>query len=345
VRHVVSGATRRLVRRLPASVLPPAPPQKGRFPQGREPNPPDPEVIDDFRLCAVVKSWMDEDIVEATVRSLQVQGVDEVYVVDNGSTDATVARATRAGALVGEVYESDMFEERLAQAMMNAVVARESLRSGAEHVWWIYMDCDEFPEGPDGLSLREYLATLDKRFRIVGATYANHLPDRKPDYVSGFHPIDFQPCFYPLAPWFRPPCGHWKHPLQRFDRHGAFIQCEGGAHHATGGLKGERSEPELGITTHHFQYRDEAVTRAKLELICGPGSTRADWMRRRGIPNFDQRRRSLDAVYSQRWGEVEIEGDARLDEAMLSLWPHPEWVRRWYPLDDLEALRHQPSQA
>lgn len=344
MRNLASGAARRLVRHLPASLLPVAPPQKGRFPEGQEPNPADPDVIGDFRFFAVVKSWMDEDIIEATVRNIQAQGVDQVYVVDNGSTDATAVRATRADAIVAEVYQSDMFEERLAQALMNAVVARESLRSGAEHVWWIYMDCDEFPEGPDGLLVREYLETLDRRFRIVGAKYANHLPDGKPEYIPGFHPIDFQPLFYSLVPWFRPPCGHWKHSLQRFDRHGAFIQCEGGAHHATGGLKGCRTEPELGITTHHFQYRDEAVTRAKLELICGPGSTRSDWMRTRGIANFDQRARSLDAVYSQRFGDVELEGDARLDDSMLSPWPSPERIRRWYSPADLEAARNQPAQ-
>ena len=50
-----------------------------------------------------------------------------------------------------------MFDGRLVQPLMNAVVARESLRSRADHVWWLYLDTDEFPEGPSGLTIREYL--------------------------------------------------------------------------------------------------------------------------------------------------------------------------------------------
>ena len=44
-----------------------------------------------FPAFAVIKSWMDEDIIEATVRNAIVQGADAVYLVDNASTDATIA--------------------------------------------------------------------------------------------------------------------------------------------------------------------------------------------------------------------------------------------------------------
>ena len=91
---------------------------------------------------------MDEDVIEATVRSLQTQGADMVYIVDNGSTDDTVGMARRAGAEVAEVYETDAFDGPLAQTLMNAVAARETLRLGTQHTWWLYLDSDEFPEGP-----------------------------------------------------------------------------------------------------------------------------------------------------------------------------------------------------
>ena len=62
---------------------------------GHEDNPDHPLLLDDFRLFAVIKSWMDEDIIEATVRNAFVQGADAVFLVDNASTDATLARAAK----------------------------------------------------------------------------------------------------------------------------------------------------------------------------------------------------------------------------------------------------------
>ena len=47
-----------------------------------------------------------------------------MFIVDNGSTDRTVQRAMDAGAVVAEVYHTEMFDGRLVQPLMNAVVAR-----------------------------------------------------------------------------------------------------------------------------------------------------------------------------------------------------------------------------
>ena len=55
----------------------------------------DPEPLTSFPLFAVVKTWMDEDIIEATVRNAFAQGVDRVFLVDNASTDSTVDSRTR----------------------------------------------------------------------------------------------------------------------------------------------------------------------------------------------------------------------------------------------------------
>ena len=53
----------------------------------------------------------------------------------------------QAGATVAEVYQTEAFDGRLVQPLVNAVVARESLRSGADHVWWMLLDSDEVPGG------------------------------------------------------------------------------------------------------------------------------------------------------------------------------------------------------
>jgi glycosyltransferase involved in cell wall biosynthesis len=296
-------------------------------------------------MFAVVKTWMDEDVIEATVRNALAQGAEAVYVVDNGSSDATVRCAEAAGATVVEVHESDVFDGRLSQALMNAVVARQSLECGAEHVWWLYLDSDEFPEGPGGLTLREYLATLDRRFRMVGAAYVNHLPQGKPEYLPGYHPIDFQPLCYEFAPARWPPCGlgHWKHPLQRFDRREHFILANDGAHSAF--CLGPLIEPDGGIVTHHFQFREEVRTRRKIELSCGPGSERTALHESLGFDGFVRRRMSLDAVYSGRWADMETLPNADPTAAAHPKpWPDLATVRRWYPLGAVEAARSHWSE-
>jgi hypothetical protein len=320
---------------------PGGPPRDSTGPTHHEANPVRPDALSEFRLFAIVKTWMDEDVIYATVRNAFVQGAEAVFVVDNGSTDATLRRAQDAGATVAEVFDTTGFDGPMAQTLMNAVVARESLRSGAEHVWWLYLDSDEFPEGPEGMSIVDYLATLDRGFRVVGSACVNHLPDQKPEYLPGFHPIDFQPLCYKFHPSWTSICGqdHWKHPLQRFDRSAHFIVSRAGSHWAI--CPQPLVEPSGGIVTHHFQYRNEALTRAKLQLTCGPGSRRTALYGADGADGFSRRCRSLDAVYSQKWDDVEIEVDRTLAASgELRPWPSMVNIRRWYSLSDLDAARN-----
>ncbi len=65
---------------------------------------------------------MDEDIVEAIVRNATAQGVEATFVVDNGSTDATVlARPEGRRRPIAEVFDTPAFDGPLAQTLMNAV--------------------------------------------------------------------------------------------------------------------------------------------------------------------------------------------------------------------------------
>jgi len=309
-----------------------------------EANPPDPDVLGAFSFFAVIKTWMDEDIVTATAKNAFAQGVEAVYLVDNASTDATVERALAAGAVLAESYETDVFEGRIPQVLMNAVVARVSLSCRSPYVWWLYLDTDEFPEGPDHMTLSEYLAGLDRRFRVVGSTYFNHVPAGKPEYIEGFHPIDFQPLCEEFRPARHPPChdGHWKHPLQRFDRDGLFIASDEGYHSATVRTHVPLLEPIGGIRTHHFQYREEQRTRAKLEMTCGPGSIRTALHQSIGNAGFAKRRKSLDAVYAQRWDDVVGLPNSRSRTGFTPTpWPDPTSTRRWYGPDELAAARTQ----
>lgn len=321
--------TPRTIRRLTGGGRGRAPRQAGRRPES-EANPDHPELLPDARLFAVLGTWMEQDVVEATVRNALAQGVEAVYLVDNASTDATVERAVGAGATLAESFRTEVYEERIRILLMNGVVARMSLASEAAHVWWLWLDGDEFPEGPAGTTVADYVRGLDRRFRLVGSTYYNHFPTTAPAYVPGFHPLDFQPMcerFVPEQPGYctQP---HWKHPLQRFDRSGPFLGSLMGFHGATLLMGEPVIEPVGGIVTHHFPYREEAATRRRMELLCG-GVARNRYNDSIGNSSIKKRFDTLDAVYRGAWDEVDDLSTRRPHLGVhLEAWtgaPSPRW--------------------
>jgi glycosyltransferase involved in cell wall biosynthesis len=308
-------------------------------PIASEPNPAHADPVADAPLFAIVGTWMEEDVVEATVANAFSQGAERVYLVDNGSRDETVARAKAAGAILAESFDTDNYQEHVRILLMNAVVARVSLESRKAHVWWLWMDADEFPEGADGVRISDYLSRLDARFRIVGSSYCNHFPSAKPESLRGFHPADLQPlCETYARDRLRfCPQPHFKHPLQRFDREGPFAMSIIGFHAANTLGTTRLLEPTGGIVTHHVQYRDEDLTRARMSLLCG--SDRNSLNHSVGNTEIAKRFDSLDAVYTKRWDRVD---NLRAKGESLGVDPraleHPR-ANRWYSPEDLEDAR------
>jgi hypothetical protein len=310
--------------------------------------PPSPEPLDDVRLFGIIGAWMEEDVIGATVANAFAQGCERIYLVDNDSPDTTVRVAVDAGAILAESFATEQYDELLRLEIMNRVVRDVSMAEGDEHLWWLWLDADEFPHGPRGTTIAEFLAPLDRRFRIVGARFINHFPDRTPGYISGFHPIDFQP----LCEEHRMGCArrHRKHPLQRFDRHGLPIICDRGFHRAT---SDERPllEPTDAVFLHHFPYREETFTRRRLETLCAndaAGRTRvqegddaADGM----VPRFQ----TLDAVYRQDWDQVRnYRIDGEFSVARPIAWtdlatPADLEIKRWYTTADLDDARTESA--
>jgi hypothetical protein len=269
-----------------------------------EAQPPSPAPLDDFRLFAIIGTWMEEDIIAATVANAFTQGCERVYLVDNASDDDTVAEAIAAGAIHACTFWTPHYDEALRLNIMNHVVQSTSAADASEHIWWLWIDADEFPHAPGGETIREFLEPLDRRFRIVGGRFMNHFPSGTPAYRRGFHPLDFQP----LCEEHRDPIcalGHRKHPLQRFDRTSAPILADRGFHRASSTERPLR-EPNEAIYIHHFPYREPDVTRRRLTALCATGEfggSRArigddatDGM----APRFE----TLDAVYAGDWDRV-----------------------------------------
>jgi hypothetical protein len=341
IRRQVGRALRRVGMRAgppPPWVVASAPPRRAR-------------PLDDVRLFAIVGAWMEADVIGATVKNAFTQGCERVYLVDNDSPDDTVREALAAGAELAETFATDEYDEHLRLSVMNDVVARVSEQERAPHLWWLWLDADEFPHGPRGTTILEHLQPLDRTYRIVGARFVNHFPDRHPAYVPGFHPLDFQP----LCEEHAFGCGrnHRKHPLQRFDREGPPLVCERGFHRAHSEER-PLHEPLDAVFLHHFPYRDPDVTRARLDRLCAQdasGATRvragddaADGM----VPRYQ----TLDAVYRGDWAQVRnYRGDTAYATANPVPWsslvgPEDAQFARWYPAEAVEeARRSQPTPA
>ena len=226
---------------------------------------------------------------------------------------------------------------------MNDAVAEISAAEGSDHIWWLWLDADEFPHGPRGLTVREYLATLDRSFRIVGARFINHYPADEPHYVSGFHPLDFQPLCEELS--FRT-CWSWhrKHPLQLFDRNGPPILSDIGLHRA---FSAEQPlfEPSEPIFDHHFPFRRKEVTLKRLQASFSATeglTSRVDPRDYAGV-HMAVRLRSLEDVYAHQWNRLEMQlaGGCRRPHAEPLPWaelvePEHVPVKRWYPEHPVE---------
>jgi hypothetical protein len=271
------------------------------------PNPPNPDLIDSFRFFAIIGSWMEADVIASTIANAFVQGCERVYLVDNASPDGTLEAGIAAGGIEGRSFATDEYDEQLRLDIMNRVVDDVNATCADDHIWWLYIDADEFPNGPGGMTLREYLASLDRAFRVVGARFLNHYPSGAPEYVAGEHPIDRQPLCEELSENI---CAgkHRKHPLLRHDKGGNAIHSGIGFHRAHVASDEPLLEPDVPIIEHHFPYRLYETSRMRLEVLCGGGRAReGDIATGHMLPRF----RSLDAVYAQRWSEVENFLDGR----------------------------------
>ena len=222
-------------------------------------------------LNAVLCVWNEEDIIESTVKHLFAQGCEHVYIIDNASSDKTVEIATKAGALLAASFESKYFDETQKIAHLNAVVKKYNEQSDAEHIWWLYVDADEFPNIDRNLRIIDFLQKLDPSIRAVHGYMFNHIPTHPPYNISGYHPVDFMQ----LAN----KSDVYKIPLLRYDKGKPHLYSAGGAHSFD--TCGEYiSVVTDALHIHHFNYRDKTNTLRRLQQLTTEnpdGSRRTDW--------------------------------------------------------------------
>lgn len=308
----------------------------------------------DFRLIAVIGTWQEEDIIEACVRNCFRQGADEVLVVDNASDDRTCELAREAGAFVAHVYRTDYYDEAERMFLMNCVAAEAVERKPASAAWVLMLDADEFIQGI-GCRLKTWLANAGK-YDTIGAIAFDHYPTGHPANIPGFHPGEFQ-SHGMLREGFvvetQVDRAAWKMPLLHYRARQPYDLCQTRGMHGCWASKKDGQPqtiriPKTHLLIHHFMFREEKATRRRLEKLCGP---RPQFGGRHRSAGDDEaidgegavkRWRSLEAVYSQRWEDVELCHSTGTKSDVVTVRPWQELVgpslyawERWYSLRSL----------
>jgi glycosyltransferase involved in cell wall biosynthesis len=266
-------------------------------------------------IYAVVGVWNEDDIAYALVRHLWAQGVDRVLVLDDDSDDRTVEESLAAGAEVLLNPSTGGYSEALRSSRLRDLIAAQTDAAGGD-VWWLVLDADEFPRGPDSTTVRELVDRAPGWVDVVGSRVLDHVPSPATEYRRRRHPLPF----FPLARWFRSAfCGrgHWKHPLMRVRHAGDVYPLPG--HHAVATADGRRArEYAPTLLTHHFPLRARARTEDKLRRAMAPGgrygASPDEFSRARLRTRLD----ALDDLYAGRYDRVSsgFIGDRRVGIAV-----------------------------
>jgi hypothetical protein len=245
-------------------------------------------------LHGVVATWNEADVVGISVRNAFEQGCDVVHLLDNGSTDDTVAVAAAAGATFEGEFLTDTFDIEVTKDLVTEVVERNSRSTGLDQVWWLHFDADELLEGPDGTTIRSTLERLDRSYRIVGSRTMNHYPRRDHPLEEGQDPrVVATNVQERVGPFCR--LDHWKHPLVRWDSRGPSLVASKGYHivHADRRL----IEPSHAVISHHYPYRAQSATLRRLQQL-RPRLEGHPWA-------VSRREANSDAIYREAYDEVD----------------------------------------
>ena len=294
-------------------------------------------------IYAILGTYNEGDIVYATVKNALYQGCEKVFIIDNGSSDDTVSEAVAAGAILYKSFETDYYDELLRIRIMNDAVEEISESSGLDQIWWLWLDADEFPTGPGGMTIKEYIENyVPDECRIIGANFINHLPVNEPYYIKRFHPFDFMPYgeLYDTARFKVKHCllRHWKHNMHKYVRGKPPIRAKSGFHM---GYCGEKLyEPEVAIDIHHFPFREKESTYRRYLNLCRGSSARNafnDKMSPGGKSSITKRFENLGHIYSGNWDKVSFTPETE-ERRGVKLTRYSFKGPRWYSLEELDSV-------
>ena len=127
-----------------------------------------------MKVAAVMIVRDEADILSINVAHHLALGIDEFWIIDNGSTDGTtrlLRKLTRRGVPIRWQRDDGPF----AQSAMTSTLARDAHRAGAD--WVVAVDADEFwtTSGP---SLHRVLGTAGAGVVALAAEVVNYVQAR-----------------------------------------------------------------------------------------------------------------------------------------------------------------------
>jgi Glycosyl transferase family 2 len=165
------------------------------------------------RCIAIIATYNEERLIGACLEHLVAQGV-EAYLIDNASTDRTVAVAERflGRGLVG-IENLDRSSDRF--SLRAQLRRKERLADELDADWFIHQDADEFRISRGRRTLAEEFSLADRRgFNAVNFLEFTFVPTR--ESADHDHP-DFRETmrwYYPFLPDFPHRLSAWKRQAQ-----------------------------------------------------------------------------------------------------------------------------------
>ena len=162
-----------------------------------------------MKIVAILQTYNEQRFIGDCLDHLAEQGIS-VYLIDNESTDDTVAIAER------RLGQNLIGIETLARdghfALNSQLLRKEELAQSLDADWFMHLDADEFRVSPDrGCSLAQAIAQIDEAgFNAVNFIEFVFVPTREaPDHD---HPnyLETMRSYYPVVPQFPHRLNAWK---------------------------------------------------------------------------------------------------------------------------------------
>ena len=166
------------------------------------------------RIAAIVAAYNEEDIIGPAVAHLVAQGVS-VYLLDDGSTDRTVANAQQSagGRLIGieSLPRVERADGTAVYSWSRILERKAQLAHALDAEWFIHQDADEFRESPwPHLSLAESVDLVDRLgWNAIDFEVFNFAPDGE-DVAPGQDPIGTFRHYHPAEAYDRLQIRCWK---------------------------------------------------------------------------------------------------------------------------------------
>ncbi|MFH1742244.1 MAG: glycosyltransferase, partial [bacterium] len=216
----------------------------------RDPN--ETDSTKSITVTAIIATYNEADIIAHTVGDLVSQGI-RVYLIDTGSTDATVTEARRfLGHGLLCIEEFPLVEFSLSQLMKH----KETLACELDSDWFINADADEFRESPwTGVSFLDGIRRVDALgYNAIDFVVLDFVPTHD-ELSPGTDPRKAFPYFEPGGFFNKLQVRCWKKP------DGPVDLASSAGHETT--FPGRKVFP-IRFILRHYPFRGQAHAERKL---------------------------------------------------------------------------------